>query len=74
MPSKPPKWYNKDKSIDLFVLTHKGCVEIVRGKIGSKGNIYVLTVPQTQKAFPLHKSLGIIVPAQRVMLGEASKL
>jgi len=56
MPGKPPKWYNKDKSIGLFVLTPKGCIEEVRGKTGSKGDIYVFRIPQTQETYPFHES------------------
>jgi len=58
MPGKPPKWYNKDKSIGLFLCGGPDhCVEMVRGTIGSKGDIYVFPTPlQVQKHFPFHES------------------
>jgi len=60
LPGKPPKQYNKgksrDKAIGLFVSTHRGCIEIIRGKIMSLGDIYVFPVPQTQREFPFHEA------------------
>lgn len=56
MPGKPPKWYNKDKSIGLFVSTHRGCIEIIRRKIMSSGDIYVFRLPQSQRTCPFHEA------------------
>jgi hypothetical protein len=54
------KKYNKDKTIGLFIFNYKNgksnCIEIVRGRIGSKGDIYIFPHPQSQSEFPFHES------------------
>ena len=57
VPGKPPKRYNKYKSIGIFAFkSHRRCIEMVRGKISSQGDIYVFPHPSTQKEFPFHES------------------
>lgn len=58
---KPSK-YNKERSIGLFVFNYepengrRNCKEIVRGKISSKGDIYIFPFPKSQKKHPFHES------------------
>lgn len=40
-PGRPPKSYKKNKAIGFFICRGKDCIELLRGKIGPKGDVYV---------------------------------
>jgi len=41
MPGHPPKWYNRNRSIGLFISRPSDCAEVLRGRLSPKGDVYI---------------------------------
>ena len=57
-----PSKNNKKRSVSVFIFNFSGeggrrdCIELVKARISSKGDVYIIPNPKTQKENPFHES------------------